>query len=162
MMCEIHTAESYSRGLEIGEQKSYEVSNPDMYVNFDKYDIYHVEVTVTSGGPIDVYLVTHSEFAKFDENRSFKAVVKKEGITETKFDYENPEKDERYILIIDNSDNGRSGDTLPTSSIYYEVETSIEERNQEVTIRNIFIIAGIIAVAIILIVIRVIKKIRRR
>jgi hypothetical protein len=155
------TAESYSRELEIGEQKAYEVSNPDMYVNFEKYDVYKVEVTVTSGGPIDVYLVTHSEFSKFEENRSFKAVVKKEGITETRFEYENPEKDERYILIIDNSDNGRSDDTLPTSSIYYELDTSIEERNQEITIRNIFIIAGIIAVAIIFLVIVVIRKIRR-
>jgi hypothetical protein len=148
--------------LEIGEYEAYEVASPNSLDNYRKYDIYNVKITVTSGGPIDVYLVVLDEFEKMEDNKSFKAVVTKEGITNTKFEYENPEKDERYLLIVDNSDNGRGGDTLPTSYVYYEIETSIDERHQDVTIRNIFIYAAIIGLAIIVIAIVAVKKIRRR
>ena len=149
----LEEAESrYSKwDLEIGDYSGFEVTPEDVYVRFQKYDIYTANVVVEEGGPVDVYLMTMSEYKKMEANESFKAVVAKEGITETKFSYENPENDQKYILVVDNSDNGRSGDTIPTGYVHFDAEVDIEECNTDIRTRNIFIGFGLGAVAIIVI-----------
>ena len=141
-----------------GEVDGMWITDPDIALGFREYDRIDVEVTVTSGGPIDVYILSERQWEKFEAKESFKPKVAKENTEHTTFTFENPDGGE-YFLVIDNSDNPRDNDAQPTGDVYYTYTAPIEERHQEVTLAKIrnwgIFIAILIVVATIAVVLRI-------
>jgi hypothetical protein len=138
-----------------------EVVDPDIALGFRKWDRLHVEVWVVSGGPVDVYMMNSKQYGKYADGGSFKAEVKKENTEHTKFTFENPD-DSTWYLVIDNMDNARSGDAIPTSDVEYQYVADIEERHQEVELQQIYMtgaaVAAIIIIATVVYVMRILKR----
>jgi len=155
------SARSY-KTLEYGDSQSWAIAPPDSGNRFRKWDIITVDVNVTSGGPIDVYFMKTSEYDKLQANESFKTVVSKQGVNKTSFEWKkDDDEDEYYVLAIDNRDNARSNDAIPTSDIEYNFETEVDERHQQVILRMIWLSGAAVGVLIVVAAYIWIRRIRR-
>lgn len=86
---------------------------------FYKGDKVSVSIRVTSGGEIDVYVMTKSNFDKLALGQSFSTEISEERTKDTSFDWEIP-SDATWYLVIDNVDNSRSNDATPTGPVSIE------------------------------------------
>ena len=147
--------------LEYNEIDGMEIIDPDLAGGFRKYDRISVEVNITSGGPVDVYLLKESDYNKLVENVSFKASITKEKVNHTKFKWEKPD-DKTYFLVIDNKDNAHPNDAVPTSNVNYNYSADIEERHNDVIRQNMIMGGVLVAIAIVIVTIVVILYIKKR
>ena len=125
------------------------ITAPDI-IEFTRYDRINVEVTVTSGEPVDVYLLSEKEYQKYTEGEKFKTEIGKQRVNHTKFEWENPESG-NYYLVIDNIDNIRDNDAVPYDEVTYTYTAPIEERHHEVIMIQKWIGGAIAAVLVIII-----------
>ena len=152
------------KDVESGSHDGFLITDPDIAGGFREYDRIKVEVTVSSGGPVDVYIMSETEYLKYDGGWEFKPDVAKEKVVHTTFTFENPDGNE-YYLVIDNKDNLRSNDAVPTANVNYNYTSPIEERHNDVVRMRIWIGGGIaagIVIVISIIVIAIIYKKAKR
>jgi hypothetical protein len=74
-------------------------------------------VKVTTNASVDVYLITSEDFSTYPE--SFTPVKSAEKTTNARLTFKANSGD-LYYLVIDNIDNGRSTDQVPTGDVTYE------------------------------------------
>jgi hypothetical protein len=147
--------------IEKGYHDGFLIVDPDIPAGFRQYDRIHVEVTVSSGGRVDVYIMSDREYNKYNDGKDFKVKVAKEKVEHTTFMFENPDGSD-YYLVIDNMDNSRKSDAIPTDNVYYNYTSPIEERHNEVVTMQIYMWGGIAAGIIIVLTIIVVIYIRKR
>lgn len=77
-----------------------------------------VSVTVTSptGGRVDVYILSYSEYTSDYPDGNFNPEVAKENVETTSFSFKSPDG-QWYYLIIDNQDNSKANDAIPTADV---------------------------------------------
>ena len=150
-----------SKYVEKGYHDGFLIVDPDIGAGFREYDRIQVEVTVSSGGPVDVYIMSEREYNKYNNGQDFKVEVAKEKVEHTAFMFENPDGSD-YYLVIDNMDNNRGSDAVPTDNVYYNYSSPIEERHNDVIRKQMYmwggIVAGIIIAVIIIVVIIILRK----
>ena len=129
----------------------------------DKDDEIDVSVTVDSpsGGLVDVYMLSSSEYFDYPDD-TFSPALSREGVTTTTFTFTVP-ADGSYYLIIDNMNNSRPSDAIPTGSVTVDYEYddplytdlgNIEEAAEAVAFTCIaMIVVGIVIVIVIIVVI---------
>lgn len=150
------------KGVEYEGIDGMKIVDPDLAAGFRKYDRITVEVNITSGGPVDIYLLKESEYKKLEENVSFKASISKEHVNHTRFKWEKPD-DKTYYLVIDNKDNAHTNDAVPISDVTYNYTADIEERHNDVIRKHMVIVGVIIAIVIIIVtIVAIIFIIKRR
>ncbi len=125
----------------------------------DTNDRIDVSVTVNSpsGGLVDVYILSSSDWFDYPDD-PFSPEISREGVTTTSFTFTVPEIGS-YYLIIDNVDNSRTSDTVPTDSVTVDYEyddPSFEKIEEAFWTAAWFCIAGVIAVVVIIVVIIVV------
>jgi hypothetical protein len=122
----------------------------------DKVDV-SVTVDSPSGGLVDVYILSSSEWFDYPDE-PFTPELSKESVSTTSFTFTAPEAGS-YYLIIDNVDNSRSNDAIPTGSVTvdYEYEDVLAEKVEEAFWTGMWIcIVGIIIIVVVIIVIIVV------
>jgi hypothetical protein len=134
--------------VEKGYHDGFLITDPDIGAGFRQYDRIDVEVTVSSGGSVDVYIMSKRQYVNYDNGEDFKPKVAKEKVEHTTFTFENPDGGD-YYLVIDNKDNNRKSDAVPTDNVFYNYTSPIEERHNEV-VRNRMYMWGAIAAGIII------------
>lgn len=154
------TAEEGTLNVQMDDAEFHGLGDPFTSAYFREYDIVAVEVNVISGGPIDVYLMEADEYDRMQEGKSFKTVISQQNVNKTSFEWEKDD-DEQYVVGFDNSDNARSGDAVPRSSVYLEFKIDIDERHQDMKIRRIWYITGAVAIAIVVVTNVVLRRMRR-
>lgn len=137
------------KGVSFNSYDGMEIADPDIPA-FQKYDRIDVEVTITSGGPVDVYIISEGQYKIYEEGGDFKSKISRERVNHTEFVFENPDSG-TYFLVIDNIDNSRKNDAVPYDDVTYTYTAPIEERHHKVIMRNIWI-GGIVAALIVVIV----------
>jgi heme/copper-type cytochrome/quinol oxidase subunit 2 len=83
-----------------------------------------IDVTVTANATIDVYVLTSTQYSfgtQYPDN--FTPTVAKEKLKSITFTF-TASAQEEYYLIIDNLDNGRSTDAVPTGEVHYDATYS--------------------------------------
>jgi hypothetical protein len=79
-----------------------------------------VDVTSPAGASVDVYIIASTE--KYDyPSESFTPVVAHEGVSNADFSFKSPDS-QTYYLVIDNTDNSRSSDAVPTGDVTVNYE----------------------------------------
>lgn len=122
----------------------------------DEIDV-SVTVTSPSGGLVDVYIISSSEWIDYPYD-PFTPEIAREGVTTTSFTFTVPELGS-YYLIIDNENNSRASDTVPTGSVTvdYEYEDpSFEQIEEALELATWICIAGVIIIVVVIIVIIVV------
>jgi hypothetical protein len=134
-----------------------------VYESYEEYTVgtwatsTSLHFTVTSNATIDVYLLTSSDFINYPTG-NFNPVKAVEGTTKADFKI-TASTSESYILVIDNQDTGRPGNTKPTGDISYTATYPNFMDTVPDTVNNIFntcMISAIAAVVIVVIVVIVI------
>jgi hypothetical protein len=95
----------------------------EMFIGLEEDEEIEVTVTVTSpvNGKVDVYILSSSEYHSRYPTKTFYPALAKENITTTTFTFECPD-DQTYYLVIDNEDNARANDAVPTGSVTVDYE----------------------------------------
>lgn len=115
---------------------------------FNKYDVFWAEVNVTSGGPLDVYVLKCSEAEKLKNGTSFKAEVSKERVNITDLKWEK-DKTGEFAIVVENMDNARENDAVPTGGAYAHIRFGNGNEGHERTMWLIWVVGGIIGLVII-------------
>jgi hypothetical protein len=85
----------------------------------EKIDI-SVDVTSPAGASVDVYIISSTE--KYDyPSGSFTPAVAHEDVSNADFSFKSPDG-QIYYLVIDNTDNSRSTDAVPTADVTVDYE----------------------------------------
>lgn len=115
-----------------------------------------VEVVSPTGGLVDVYILPSSDYFNYPDD-PFSPELSREGVTTTTFTFKTPDTS-GYYLIIDNVDNYRTTDTVPTGSITvdYEYDDPLEEWTKAAEAIALTCILGIVAIVVIIVVIIVV------
>ena len=118
-----------------------------------------VEIKVINGSAIDIYLTgsAGNDDYKDNEDFTFYTDYSEEHTKSIKYTFEAPTDDDYYI-IIDNQDNGRKNDTIPTGSV--EVEINIEKDDDLKELEEFFegaLLICAITIAVIIIIILMYK-----
>ena len=138
------------KSVEVGGHDGFLITDPEIAAGFREYDRIDVEVIVSSGGPVDVYIMSKRQYVNYDNGEKFKPEIAKENTEHATFTFENPDGGE-YYLVIDNKDNLRANDAVPKHHVYYNYTSPIEERHNDVVRMQIYIWGGIAAGIIIVI-----------
>jgi hypothetical protein len=85
----------------------------------EKIDIY-VEVTSPPGASVDVYILSSTERSNYPDG-SFTPTVAHEDVSVADFSFKQPDS-LSYYLVIDNEDNSRSTDAVPTGDVTVDFE----------------------------------------
>ena len=84
-------------------------------------DEVEVNFTVTSGGNVDLYIMTSEMYRdRYQQDLHFNPAMVRENITTARFTWTQPD-DSTYYLVIDNWDNGRTTDAKPTGNVTYDL-----------------------------------------
>lgn len=118
----------------ISGQDDEKTSKEGVFIGFGQYESEmllgleedeEIEVTVTvtspSEGKVDVYILSSSEYHSRYPSKIFYPAVAWENITTTTFTFNCPD-DQTYYLVIDNDDNARANDAVPTGSVTVDYE----------------------------------------
>lgn len=87
----------------------------------EKDDKWTVDLLVTKGSEIDVYIISPIEFRNYSNGRPFNASFFLERVTSAFFNWTMPE-DHTYYVIIDNENNSRDSDALPEGMVTYYLD----------------------------------------
>ena len=82
---------------------------------------YEIRIEVINNIPIDLYIVTKAEYEKYRNNQQFDPVLAIEGFLNYESIWKKPD-DQDYIFIIDNRDNKRTNDTIPSGNVTCNIE----------------------------------------
>jgi flagellar basal body-associated protein FliL len=85
----------------------------------EKIDIY-VQVTSPAGASVDVYILSSTERSDYPDG-SFTPTVAHEDVSVADFSFKQPDS-QSYYLVIDNEDNSRSTDAVPTGDVTVNYE----------------------------------------
>ena len=124
------------------------IASPDYLIPFEEYDRITVDINVTSGGPVDVYILRSDEYEKFQKNESFKAEFSRERVNKTSFRWEKDSDYPYMYLVVDNTDNAHTNDAVPDSDVQFEYSYYITERHHDVEMQQ-FWMKAIVVLAII-------------
>lgn len=127
---------------------------------------HNIEVDVSVDSPadakIDVYIIIDSEFSDYQNDGQFTSEIQHEDVSSASFKFKNPDG-ETYYLVIDNKDNSRSSDAIPTGDVTVDYEydnpfsatlQDLEEAAEAVAFTCIAaIVLGIVIVVVIIVVI---------
>lgn len=121
-----------------------------------KDDEIEVSVTVTSpsNGRVDVYIISSSQYSYYPTG-SFTSARSSEDRSSHSFTFTVPD-DQTYYLVIDNEDNSRTTDAVPTGSVTvdYEYDNPLAKDIEEAFwTATWFCVAAVVIIVIIIIVI---------
>ncbi len=119
----------------------------------DKIEV-SVTVTSPSDGRVDVYILTQTQYSSYPAG-SFNPAYQSENKNSHDFTFTVPDG-QSYYLVIDNEDNSRTTDAVPTGSVTvdYEYDNPIIEEVEEAFWTAYWVcIAGIIIIVVVIIVI---------
>jgi hypothetical protein len=122
-----------------------------------------VDVSVVSpaGAKIDVYILSQTEFNSYQSGESFTPKVTHEDISSASFKFKSPDS-QVYYLVIDNMDNARSTDAVPTGEVTLDYEytdpltAAIEAFEEAGETAFMICIMGIVIIVVVIIVIVVV------
>ena len=122
-----------------------------------KDDEIDISVTVKSppGAMVDVYVMDYNNRYMDYPDSPFSALESHEGVSSVDFKFKAPSSD-TYYLVIDNTDNSRSSDAVPTGDVTvdYEYEELISEKIEGAFWTAWwFCVAGIVIIVVIIVVI---------
>jgi hypothetical protein len=119
----------------------------------DKVEV-SVDVTSPSGGLVDVYVISYNQYSNYPEG-SFTPAVTREGVSSVDFTFTVPD-DQRYYLVIDNTDNSRASDTIPVGSVTVDYEYTnpwLEDVEEAIWTGVMFCILGLVIIVVIIVVV---------
>ncbi len=130
----------------------------------------NVDVTVVdpAGAKVDVYILTDTQYTNYQSGSSFTAKVAKEGVSSTDFSFK-PSDMATYYLVIDNKDNAKTTDAVPTGDVTVDYEYTdplsatigaLEEAGETAFMLCILgiVVIVIIVVVVIVVIIKVASK----
>jgi hypothetical protein len=153
------SADKITKTAQVVYQDDYET---EWLLGLGKNEKIDVSVTVVSpvGAKVDVYVISSSQFSNYP-NGNFNPTVAKENVASTSFSFKSPD-DSTYYLVIDNEDNSRTSDAVPTGDITVDYEYDdplaaiFEEAEDVVETAFLICIAGIVIIVVVIIVIIVV------
>lgn len=128
-----------------------------LFSSGEKMDV-SVDVVSPSGSQVDVYILSNTEYDKFDSGSPFTAAFERERVSSTDFTFTFPDS-QNYYLVIDNSNNAHPDDAEPTGdvTINYEYDNPLSEIIEEAETLAwmcvALVIIGIIIVIVIIVVV---------
>lgn len=158
---EYNTNYSKYRKLGIGEYEKYEI-----YYSLSKGDEISIEVSVLSGGYIDVYLLMSHQYEEyFADANATNITVDFDYISEGsqqstkyfKYTYE-VKYDDAYYIVIDNRNNSQLNDAAPTGEVEVSVNYTIKHKYPDYYPPD-FLQIGLICISIVIIVIVIVVAI---
>ncbi len=104
----------------------------EMLIGLDPGEEIWIDVSVKSpsDAPVDVYILTTNEYDWYRWNGSFTPTVSYENFTLIYFKFTGP-GDHNYFLVIDNKDNSRSADAIPSGTIMVDYNYDDPYENQQ-------------------------------
>ena len=112
-----------------------------------------IDVTVTNGGPIDVYIMTNSDYNNRYPSGNFHPEIQKQNRTNIHIVWDGREGG-NYVLVIDNLNNSQENDTVPEGAVDYDLDLDqkIDEDLRDLVEKFMFLCCGILLVIVILVV----------
>ncbi|UCG69314.1 MAG: hypothetical protein JSV09_16305 [Thermoplasmata archaeon] len=117
-----------------GTISAEKITNPDEVIYEDDYEYVllwalekdeniEVDVSVDSpaGAKIDVYIISDTEFSDYQTDGVFIPEIQHEDVSSASFKFKNPDGG-TYYLVIDNKDNSRTSDAVPTGDVTVDYE----------------------------------------
>jgi flagellar basal body-associated protein FliL len=153
-------ADKITKTGEIIYEDSYE---SDWLLGLGKGEKIEVSLDVVSptGATVDVYILSSSQYSNYPSG-SFSPTVAHEDVSTADFTFKSPD-DQSYYLVIDNEDNSRAADAVPTGDVTvnyeYDDPLSIILSDLEDTAEDAFwtgmmiCVIGIVLVIVIIVVI---------
>jgi hypothetical protein len=129
----------------------------------DKDEKMNVEVSVDSpaGATLDVYVLSNDEFTEYQNGQTFTPKVSHEDVSSASFKFKTPDS-QTYYLVLDNMDNGRSTDAVPTGDITVDYEytnpllAALDVVEEGIMTAMMMCILGIVIIVVIIIVVIVV------
>ncbi len=110
-------------------------------------EIFKIHFKVKEGDDVDIYLMVPYEFESYKKGENFSTLFMKENVRKVSNWVENDldgHEDSPCYLVIDNKDNARENDAVPSDSVTYELEYMNVDEN-EITDQEIILICGFMA-----------------
>ncbi len=110
-----------------------------------KYDI-----SVVEGDRVDIYIMISSEYDRYSRGEDFDPVVQFHNTPGNEGSYMVDDIDETYYVVIDNLDNAKGNDAVPSGDVTVEVEVNFIGESEILNIAFFFALVIILAMVMIM------------
>ncbi len=111
--------------LELEEGKWFYHSEPS-----EVNDVLSYRVELETGESVDVYVMDWKNYENYQDDRYFNPKITHNNTPLAVGEYEFP-SNQRYYLVVDNSDNGRADDTEPEGNVTVTITVEFAEKKTE-------------------------------